>query len=610
MNYPNCLVALVVLLCASLRSQCSQPTGQSIAPLMVPTGSLPVHDEGRSLDIPFLGFSFPIGVTSYSHFVVGSNGEVYLTDGSGVVDPVDYGVAHLAELRGAPISSPRIMALSGDLEAAPWLSNWDILVDDTMVGEVKITWVGVRPFVSASAYGMSVTLSSSGLVQFDYEAGDFRDVLVFQYAGISAGGGVGTGLELSSDLSGIADSGSLPLLFESGWQPFDLDDHSVLLYPNGSGGYATMVVCGLARHLSFGAGCYDIGKESVYQHFTDAAVASATLSGNALKLSPAPDGFVALWQAGASSQLFLAPSPQATQLPVGNDGEVTHALATPFPLGSGAINEITVQGNGIIAFGAGPVEPYTQNYLPEPDRMVSSSHGGVYCWHAYNEEEGGDVWVEHVAGTTCVTFLDVENFPLGVVNPSTFQVQFEHATGVISFVFVHIDSDNSLVWGSWPQDHIIGYTPPGASIDPGSVELATQLPQVTAPDVLALKLTASPDPISTITTGTLMTYVVDHALPVSAGSGAVLGVLALTTVSSIPIDLAVIGAPDCQAHIGSLALPMSFVGALGPQSIVVTLPPGMPAGARMFAQAAVFASGANALGMLTSNGVESIISTN
>ena len=99
-------------------------------------------------------------------------------------------------------------------------------------------------------------------------------------------------------------------------------------------------------------------------------------------------------------------------------------------------------------------------------------------------------------------------------------------------------------------------------------------------------------------------------MPSSPGSGTVLGLLALTTVNSIPVDLGAIGAPGCEAHVGTLAVTLDIVGPAGPQAVVVRLPPGMPPGARLFAQAAVLTPHVNALGMLTSNGIESTISTN
>ena len=51
-------------------------------------------------------------------------------------------------------------------------------------------------------------------------------------------------------------------------------------------------------------------------------------------------------------------------------------------------------------------------------------------------------------------------------------------------------------------------------------------------------------------------------------------------------------------------------GPTGPQSVALAVPPGVPPNTRLFAQAAVLAPGANSLGLLTSNGIESTISIN
>ena len=577
---------------------------------MLPTSALPVHDEGRSPDLAFAGFTFPIGGSTYSHFVVESNGEVYLTDGTGVVDPAQFGVSSLAEMRGTASASPRVMAISGDLEMSLGAPTWDILVDDSQLGLVQITWCGVRTFASWPTFSMSVTLFATGAVQLHYGDGDFGRVGWGHYAGVSAGDAVGTGLEASSDLSNNADSGSLALLFEGHWQPFDLRDRTVLLTPNGNGGYSSSVTCGLAYHASTGEGCYGVGHESFYQHFTDAAVAASTLSGNAMVMTPVVDGFGAVWLPGTAAALYLPPTGAAVALPVGNDGQVTQALPSPFLLPGAVVHELTVQGNGIVGFGPGPVGPSSQNYLPQPERMMAGTHGGIYCWHAYNADEGGGVWFEDVAGVSCVTFLDVESFPLATPNPSTFQVQFHHGTGEIFLLFVHIDSNNSPVFSSYPQDHLIGYTPPGESVDPGGIEFVTQLPVTTMPDVKPLQLGASPDPISAATVAATVVYTVDHALDATPGAGLAVGVVAFSLVGTPPFDLAGLGAPGCAAHIGLFGLSLSFAGPLGQQSVPLMLPPGLPPGIVMHAQAASLSLGVNAAGMITSNAVASVISWN
>jgi hypothetical protein len=601
---------LIALLTTSATAQCLQVTGISIVPSMTPTTALPVDDESRSPDLAFVGFTFPIGGSNYTHFVVESNGEVYLTDGTGVVDPAQFGVSTLSELRGIAGASPRVMAVSGDLVGSIGAPPWDILVDDSQFGQVQVTWIGVRTWFSWPTFSMSVTLFSSGDVLLHYGDGDFSRVGFGYHAGVSAGNAVGTGLEVPDDFSGNTDSGALPLLFDGQWQTFDLPDRSVLLSANGNGGYSSSVRCGLAYHESYGEGCLGVGHESFYQHFTDAAVAAITLTGSAMVMTPITGGHGVVWLPNAASALYLPPTAAAVAMPVGNDGQVTQALSSPFPLPGTSVTELTVQGNGIIGFGPGPVGPASQNWLPQPERMMAGTHGGIYCWHAYNADEGGEVWFEEFPGVSCVTFLDVENFPLMFANPSTFQIQFYRPTGEVIFVFMHIDSDNSLVAGSYPQDHIIGYTPPGESVDPGGLEFLTHLPVSTMPDVKPLRLSASPDAVSSLTVGSTVVYRVDHALELTPVTGLCIGVVAFSLVKTPPFDLAAIGAPDCAAHVGLFGLTLSFLGPLGAHDVSLILPPGLPAGTVMYAQAASLSLGVNGADMITSNAVESVISVN
>ena len=601
---------LCVLLAPAVLAQCLTGSGVSVVASMRPTSAFSLDDEGRSSEIGFVGFQFPIGDRSYSHFVVESNGEVYLTNGMGLVGPAQYGVSSLAEMRGAIGASPRLMAISGDLQAGLPLASWDILVDDTVSNQVKVTWSGVRVFATSATFTVSITLFATGSLQCDYSAGDFMDVGWSMHSGISAGNAVGNGLEQSAMLVGGADSGSLPLLFQNVWQPFDLANKSLVLAPNGHGGYCASVSCGLASHESYGEGCYDEGRASIYQHFTDAAHASSALSGNSMTLSPNGDGYAVNWLPNSASLLYVSPTPSAVALPVGNDGQVTHPLSTPFMMPTGVVSELTIQGNGIIGFGSGPVGPFMQSWLPEPSRMMASTHGGIYCWHAYNVDEGGDVFIEDHGGITCVTFLDVESFPLTISNPSTFQVQFHHATGRMVLVFVHVDSDNSMIWNSYPQDHLIGFTPPGESIDPGGIVFSMHLPVTTTVDIRSLSMTASPIPVSSPFTGTTVTYTTEYVPELQLGSGLVVGVIAFSAATVPALSLFPLGAPGCMAHLGPIVHLEAFVGMLSTQSVHIVLPVGVPSGVRMYAQAVAFSLGVNSAGMITSNAVASEIDRN
>src|SRR5690606_29312983 len=133
--------------------------------------------------------------------------------------------------------------------------------------------------------------------------------------------------------------------------------------------------------------------------------------------------------------------------------------------------------------------------------------------------------------------------------------------------FVHIDSDNSLIYSSYPQDHVIGYTPPGASIDPGGVEFAAQPFLTTMPDVRPLTLSATPDPVSSSSSGTTVLFTVEHALESHPGSGLVLGAVAFSTAQPQPMELSVLGAAGCTAQLGAFGVSLSFVGPVGAQVV-------------------------------------------
>ncbi|MCK5943331.1 MAG: hypothetical protein KAI24_15225, partial [Planctomycetes bacterium] len=424
MNRTLSLLACAALAAAPAAAQCFTATGTSIAAQMVPTSFWAAHDEGVSPD-QALGFPFPLGGVNWTHLVVSSNGAVYLTDGTGAIGVPDFGMPSLAALRGAAGDSPRICPFAADLEAIPNSSTWDILVDTSVSGEIKVTWVGVQHYFAPTAedFSFSVKLTAAGVVEFSYEGTNYGTPGVFDWVAVSAGNGVGTGTEPVSDLSGNADSGAVEVIYENGWpNGFDLNGLSISIVSNGTGGLLSFRSCGIARHEAVGDGCHDLARESFYQWFTDAGVASTTLSGNGIALSRTADGYTASWIPGVASALYVPPSSGATLLAVLNDDEVTFTPAAGFPIPGGTVSELTVQGNGIVAFGAGPTEPLVDNWIPTPQGMLDGSHGGVYFWHPYNEEEGGDVFAEEVGGVIYVTFQDVENFPLGTVNPSTWQL--------------------------------------------------------------------------------------------------------------------------------------------------------------------------------------------
>jgi hypothetical protein len=247
----------------------------------------------------------------------------------------------------------------------------------------------------------------------------------------------------------------------------------------------------IASNTTVGTGC---GGQfnSFYASYADAAVASAALNGNALSLTPTATGYVGTWLPGAAAALFVPPV-APTILATGDDGEVnvtpTVPLATPY----GPQATLRVSGNGIIGFGnVAMTFPGTSPWVPTAGSFLNSNLGGFYAWHDLNETEGGDVQSEEIGGVLYITYNNVENYPgAPTVNPSTLQFQLNLASGACTIVFAAIDTNTTSPFGS---AHLIGVTAPGASLDPGSVNLATAT-LLTTTETAPLALTAANRPV-------------------------------------------------------------------------------------------------------------------
>ena len=84
---------------------------------------------------------------------------------------------------------------------------------------------------SPGSYSFSVTLYSTGDIDFSYSGTGTFPSFPFGSVGVSIGNDVGTGAEVSQDLSAGADSGSLGLLFEEFFGvPNDLENRTLLLF--------------------------------------------------------------------------------------------------------------------------------------------------------------------------------------------------------------------------------------------------------------------------------------------------------------------------------------------------------------------------------------------
>jgi hypothetical protein len=99
------------------------------------------------------------------------------------------------------------------------------------------------------------------------------------------------------------------------------------------------------------------------------------------------------------------------------------------------------------------------------------------------------------------------------------------------------------------------------------------------------------------------------------GAGVFIGIniISLSGIPAPGVDLVIIGAPGCNALIGSLDIIQNMVGLTSTQSVTFPIPAGVPAGLDLFSQSAALIqpnslpNGQNAFGLTTSNAIRSNI---
>lgn len=129
-------------------------------------------------------------------------------------------------------------------------------------------------------------------------------------------------------------------------------------------------------------------------------------------------------------------------------------------------------------------------------------------------------------------------------------------------------------------------------------------------DSQPLRLSATPDPVHDPVSGVTVTYAVDNVPQASPTAGLHVAVVFLSSAPASAVDLGFLGAPGCFAHIASLDIALSPGQITSPsQNVSVLLPPGLPLGVDIWAQAmslvvpGTLPNGQNAAGLVTSNGL-------
>jgi hypothetical protein len=594
MNKFSCVGIAIVCLAPLSIAQCWSPSAGTIVTLYPTISGIPAHDEGRSVPVP-LGFAFPMSgasLPSFTHVVIESNGVAYLTDDTPAIGPTSSGTV---DFIGGAGDSPRIAPFWSPLEGPS--PNWAIRTASSP-GEFSIEWVAVNEWLSTVTKSFSCRLFSSGAIEFSYEPG--MNVNRWSASvGVSPGNGI-------ADPEGASDLSSGPtsvdqVVYQDFGSPgmLDLANSRVRFTPVGNG-YGVSSPCALARHETFGEGCYDIGQESFFEEFV-AGVLPFDLSNRALSMLRSPAG-APEFSVALSSRVFFPPSGAAMTLVLGDDSETPVSLTVPFPDTTGTFSQLHVCSNGFVSTGF--ASPFPFGYGPQ---LLSQPFSSWRTWLDLDPSQAGSgqIKFEEVGSFACFTWDGV--YSAGSNLPNTMQFQFDCATG-----------DVHMIWrgmaGALASDVLVGYSPGGPSSNISGVDLSALAGTIfLAPDIRPLQLTAVPAPVSSGSGGTVVTYSTSN-MP-AAGSGFYLGfhVLSLTQTVAPGLSLAPLGAPGCSAHIGSIGWAQSFFGPTSTAVATLVIPPGIPAGSRFYSQTvALFPAnslptGLNGLGLVSSNGLASII---
>jgi hypothetical protein len=533
-----------------------------------------------------------------------------------------YGVNSIAEARGGVGGSARIWPLGGDHQASAVAgSTWSVTVDTAVAGQVKVTWVDMRRLGNTSdRFSFAATLFASGAVQFDYGTTFPVTGFTSRWVGISIGNDVGTTTSPNSDLSATPDSGTVGLLYQNftGTAPnnWDLTGQSLILSPNGTGGYTAAplvpyVPPPCASNVNVGTGCYSFtgpDTANLFQLFPDAPSTKTAMDGNGLLFAKTALGYTVSWAAGGAAA-YVAPTGGATVLALTDDSvtNVTPSVAVPVPGGTAAT--WTVSSNGVLTAAA----TGNQGTGLTASLSATASQTGLawYCWRDWDPTEAGSGQVksEEIGGIWYVTFDGVEAFGgTPTVAPATFQWQIDLATGNVLFVVTSFTASTST------SDTLIGCTLAGAGPTPvsqtlSSITTVAMLPQVT---LSPMTLSAAPAPV--INPSTVVTYTAANMVEFIPTSSVYLSTMFLS-VNPIPaFDLGVIGAPGCNAYIGTLDLDLGGQVTLAPTATWnftydnIGFAPGNVIAAQaicLFDPAFPLPNGQNPFGMITSNSVVS-----
>ncbi|MFY9341760.1 MAG: hypothetical protein WAT39_04685 [Planctomycetota bacterium] len=344
-----------------------------------------------------------------------------------------------------------------------------------------------------------------------------------------------------------------------------------------SGGTGTV----LATNSSIGAGCI-ASYASFYENFATAA--GFDLANTAITMINTGSGYAVT--PGGTFLPVGAIQPVPTVLALGDDTAVTQAFTTgSFPGSTG----LTVCSNGFVSTATGNGTGFT----PTVATLLGDPATSFRSWHDYNPSIAGSGTVkwEESAAVTVVTWDGVWDYAgTSVADASNLQFQFYPNGNVV------------IAWGAMSllgasgTGHLVGYSPGGASANPGNTDISALVALVLgSTDIIPLGLTATSRPV----TGTNWNLTVNN-IPATQ----VIGVDIFGVADPGINDLFFLGMPGCGLR-ASLDFLSAYPGG-GPHSYSLAIPANPTLlNVHIYTTSASFqVPPVNAFGAITSNGID------
>ncbi|MEO6597471.1 MAG: discoidin domain-containing protein [Planctomycetota bacterium] len=339
----------------------------------------------------------------------------------------------------------------------------------------------------------------------------------------------------------------------------------------------------IATNTSLGQGCIR-SVTSFYENFGTSAAFDLANSG--ITMVPSGGGYLVL--PGAAG--YVVPSASAATLALANNAQLPVTLSAPFSYPGGSTTSLNVCSNGYVAVASGN----TTSGTPAVATMLAAPQTAWWAWHDYNPAAvgSGQVKFEQLGTVAYVTWDGVyDSGGTTAASANTFQFQFDTASGVVHLVFQTTSTGGN--------GRLVGYSPGGASVDPGNTDLSAALPAtftLGATDVLPLTLTGATRPVI----GT--NWTLDVANVPATGT---LGIDVFGVSDPNIVDLGFLGAPGCGARASLDVLNVWIVA--GAHSYTLPLPndPALVT-LHIYTHAVVLQPGVNTLlgGAITSNGID------